>query len=104
MIRRRVAEDRRDDSEGRIAQLAEHLDHNQGVTGSSPVPPTTLRTALLRRSMTMAPSSLRIARPARRAWDAAVAGARANGRRPRGLDDRGCPYDIPDSLFGTRAS
>src|SRR5207245_1702442 len=26
---------------GRIAQLAEHLDHNQGVTGSSPVPPTT---------------------------------------------------------------
>ena len=27
---------------GRIAQLVEHLDHNQGVTGSSPVPPTTL--------------------------------------------------------------
>ena len=26
---------------GRIAQLAEHLDHNQGVTGSNPVPPTT---------------------------------------------------------------
>ena len=26
---------------GRIAQLVEHLDHNQGVTGSSPVPPTT---------------------------------------------------------------
>ncbi len=25
---------------GRVAQLAEHLDHNQGVTGSSPVPPT----------------------------------------------------------------
>src|SRR5437867_9500867 len=25
---------------GRIAQLVEHLDHNQGVTGSSPVPPT----------------------------------------------------------------
>ncbi len=25
---------------GRIAQLVEHQDHNLGVTGSSPVPPT----------------------------------------------------------------
>ena len=31
---------RRGDRLGRVAQLAEHLDHNQGVTGSSPVPPT----------------------------------------------------------------
>ena len=29
---------------GRVAQLAEHLDHNQGVTGSSPVPPTMIVT------------------------------------------------------------
>ena len=29
---------------GRVAQLAEHLDHNQGVTGSSPVPPTMIIT------------------------------------------------------------
>ena len=28
-------------SYGRIAQLVEHQDHNLGVTGSSPVPPTT---------------------------------------------------------------
>jgi hypothetical protein len=28
------------DLRGRIAQLAEHQDHNLGVTGSSPVPPT----------------------------------------------------------------
>src|SRR5205085_11852518 len=28
---------------GRVAQLVEHLDHNQGVTGSSPVPPTIFR-------------------------------------------------------------
>ena len=30
---------------GRLAQLEEHLPYTQGVTGSSPVPPTSLESA-----------------------------------------------------------
>src|SRR5262249_21222035 len=42
-----------EESSGRVAQLAEHLDHNQGGTGSSPVSPTILPRAPMGERFTM---------------------------------------------------